>query len=81
MTTLGHREKCLVNRSEKGAFPAVACPPDAKPALLAPRETPWTKPAQTLQRKAVRSIRRARIGESKRKFRFISPALRMQLGG
>ena len=32
MTTLGWREKCLRKRSEKGSFPGVACPPDAKPA-------------------------------------------------
>ena len=32
MTTLGRREKCLRNRSEKGHLPALRCSPDAKPA-------------------------------------------------
>jgi hypothetical protein len=32
MTTLGRREKCLRNRSEKGHLPALRCPPEAKPA-------------------------------------------------
>jgi hypothetical protein len=32
MMTLGRREKCLRKRSEKGSFPGVACPRDAKPA-------------------------------------------------
>jgi hypothetical protein len=32
MTTLGRREKCLRNRSEKGPLPALRCPPEPKPA-------------------------------------------------
>src|ERR1700731_195982 len=32
MTTLGRREKCLRNRSEKGHLPTLRCPPEAKPA-------------------------------------------------
>ena len=32
MTTLEQREECLRKRSEKGPFPGVGCPPDAKPA-------------------------------------------------
>ncbi len=43
MTTLGRREKCPLNRSEKGALPGVACPPDANPALPVPLVTPWTQ--------------------------------------
>jgi hypothetical protein len=43
MTTLGRREKCHRNLSERGHLPALCCPPEAKPALPASLETQWTK--------------------------------------
>ena len=58
MTTLGRREKCLRNRSEKGHLPALRCPPEAKPAPPgAAGNTVDRKPAKTLQREVVQPIR------------------------
>jgi hypothetical protein len=44
MTTLGRREKCLRNRSEKGHFRALRAHQMRNRPLPAPLETPWTKP-------------------------------------
>ena len=43
MTTLGRREKCLRNRSEKVQLPALRCPPGRNRPLPASLETQWTK--------------------------------------
>jgi hypothetical protein len=43
MTTLGRREKCLRNRSEKGHLRALRTHQMRKRPLPAPLETPWTK--------------------------------------
>ena len=74
MTTLEQREECLRNHSENGQFPGVGCPPDAKSALpgdpcgIVGQNRHRTY--QTLLEKAVRSISRVGIGESKWKFRL-----------
>ena len=75
MTTLEQREECLRNHSENGPFPGVGCPPKAKSALPSdPGSTVGQnrrRTCQTLQRQAVRFIRRVGTGESKWKLRGI----------